>query len=49
MGKRKNLQEVLSYSLLIFVISNSLGENPKIPELSPSRGPPEGEESLVSI
>ena len=26
-----------------------LGENPKVPELAPPRGPPEAEESLVGI
>ena len=30
-------------------ILTHLGENAKVPELSPSRGPPEIEESLVSI
>ena len=30
-------------------ILTHIGENPKVPELSPPRGPPEEEESLVSI
>ena len=47
-GRIKVISAILSQQVIKRILSH-LGENPKIPELSPSRGPPEEEESLVSI
>ena len=47
-GQIKIISAILNPQVIKRILAH-LGENSKVPELSPSRGPPEGEESLVSI
>ena len=47
-GKIKIISAILSGQVIKRILSH-LGENTKVPELAPSRGPPEEEEGLVSI
>ena len=47
-GEIKIISAILSGQVIKKILSH-LGENSTVPELSPSRGPPEGEESFVSI
>ena len=47
-GRIKVISAILNQQVIKRILSH-IGENPRTPELSPSRGPPEEEESLVSI
>ena len=46
-GQIKIISAILNQQVIKGIL-NSLGEDSKIPELAPSRGPPEGEESFVT-
>ena len=47
-GQIKIISAIHNRQVIKRILSH-LGENAKIPELSPPRGPPEGDESFITI